>query len=336
MIEQHWTTLTRPEGVRVQTGPDSARSATLSVEPLERGFGVTLGNALRRVLLSSLRGAAVTKIEISGARHEFSSLPGVREDATDIALNIKRTAIRMEKDGPVEMVLAVEGPREVTAGDIIPNDSEVIICNPEHPICHLDEGSNIYVKMLVESGKGYAPAASKGGQERRLNWTDVDAIFTPVRRVSFSVGPARVGGDYGYDKLTLEVETDGTISPEDAVAYAARIVQDQMSVFINFGEIRQAPRLVAAVPLAEDERLHRRVDELELTVRAANALKHENILFIGDLIQWTEDELKMRTPNLGNKSIDGIKAALARMDLTLGMEVENWPPDSLERPVMDD
>ena len=162
-------------------------------------------------------GAAVTKIEISGARHEFSSLPGVREDATDIALNIKRTAIRMEKDGPVEMVLAVEGPREVTAGDIIPNDSEVIICNPEHPICHLDEGSNIYVKMLVESGKGYAPAASKGGQERRLNWTDVDAIFTPVRRVSFSVGPARVGGDYGYDKLTLEVETDGTISPEDAV-----------------------------------------------------------------------------------------------------------------------
>ena len=336
MIEQHWTTLTRPEEVRVQPGPDGSRSATLSVEPLERGFGVTLGNALRRVLLSSLRGAAVTKIEIAGARHEFSSLPGVREDATDIALNIKRTAIRMEKDGSTEMVLAADGPKEVTAGDIVPNDAEVTICNPEHPICHLDEGASIHVKMLVEAGKGYAPAASKDGQERRLNWTDVDAIFTPVRRVSFSVGPARVGGDYGYDKLTLEIETDGTISPEDAVAYAARIVQDQMSVFINFGEIRQAPRLAVTIPFAEDERLHRRVDELELTVRAANALKHENILFIGDLIQWTEDELKMRTPNLGNKSIDGIKAALARMDLTLGMEVENWPPDSLERPVMED
>ena len=336
MIEQHWTSLIRPEEVRVEPGADTGRQATLVVEPLERGFGVTLGNALRRVLLSSLRGAAVTKVEIAGARHEFSSLPGVREDATDIALNIKRTAIRMEKDGPVEMVLAAKGPRQVTAGDIVPNDSEVTICNPEHPICHLDEGANIHVKMLVEAGKGYAPATSAVDQSRRLNWTDVDAIFTPVRRVSFSVGPARVGGDYGYDKLTLEVETDGTVGPQDAVAYAARIVQDQMSVFINFGEVRPAPRLARAVPLAEDERLHRRVDELELTVRAANALKGENILFIGDLIQWTEEELKMRTPNLGGKSIDGIKAALERMDLSMGMEVENWPPDSLERPVQDE
>ena len=331
MIEQHWTTLTRPEEVRVQPGSNPSRVATLSVEPLERGFGVTLGNALRRVLLSSLRGAAVTQVAIANVRHEFTSLKGVREDATDIALNIKRTAIRMQKDRPVEMTLRARGPKVVTAGDIVPNDAEVMICNPEHPICHLDEGAEIHVKMVVEAGKGYAPAANTGSNERGLDWADVDAIFTPVRRVSYSVSPARVGGDYGFDKLSLEVETDGTITPEDAVAIAARIVQDQMAVFVKFDQVEQRPHISTRVPLAEDERLHRRVDELELSVRAANALMHENILFIGDLIQWSELELKSRTPNLGNKSIDGIKTALARMDLELGMEVENWPPDSLER-----
>ncbi len=336
MTEQHWTNLTRPEEVRVQPGPNPEREATLSVEPLERGFGVTLGNALRRVLLSSLRGAAVTKIHIHNALHEFSSLPGVREDATDIALNLKRAAIQMPNDGPVELQLTAIGPKEVTAGDIDPTGTFVKICNPEHPICHLDDGASISVQMTVESGKGYAPATSQTGKKSDHGWMNVDAIFTPVRRVSFTVGPARVGGDYGYDKLTIEVETDGTISPEDAVGIAARIVQDQMSVFVNFGEARTEPRASPGGPLAEDARLKRRVDELELTVRANNALKGENILFVGDLIQWTEDELKMRTPNLGNKSIDGIKSELQRMDLSLGTNVENWPPDSLERTVADE
>jgi len=330
LLEDHWTKLETPSGALVQPGADPDRFATLTVEPLERGFGLTLGNALRRVLLSSLRGAAVTRIQVRGARHEFSSLPGVREDVTDIAQNIKRTAIQMFKSGPVTLRLEETGPKEVLAGDIRPDDAEVKICNKDHPICQLDEGGRIHIDMEVETGKGYVPAASRVGGARSLTWQDLDAVFTPVRKVSFTVEKARVESDYSYDRLLLDVETDGTVRPADAVAIAAKIVQEQMQVFVNFDAERPAPKPMALKPLAEDERLHRRIEELGLSKRALNALLGENILYIGDLVQWTEAELKIRTPNVGGKSIAGIESALERMGLGLGMEVENWPPEHLE------
>jgi len=328
VIHKNWQEMIKPQKLEVEVGEDSNRTATIVAEPLERGFGLTLGNALRRVLLSSLQGAAVTSIQIDGVLHEFSSIPGVREDVTDIVLNIKGLALRTHSEGTKRMSLAAKGPGEVTAGDIDPGH-EVDVLNPELVICTLDEGASLSMELSVDSGKSYVPAAQNRAEDAPIGLIPVDALYSPVRRVSYKVENTREGQVLDYDKLIMDVETDGTVSPDDAVAYAARILQDQLQLFINFEE----PTVREAVEEREEpefnRNLLRKVDELELSVRSANCLKNDNIVYIGDLIQKTEAEM-LRTPNFGRKSLNEIKEVLAQMGLHLGMEVSEWPPENIE------
>jgi DNA-directed RNA polymerase subunit alpha len=297
-------------------------------EPLERGYGLTLGNALRRVLLSSLQGAAVTAIQIDGILHEFSSLPGVREDITDFVLNVKEVAIKMNSEGPKRLTLTKQGPGAVYAGDIkVSGDIEVL--NPELVLCHLDDGAEINVEFTVNTGKGYVPADRNRPDDAPIGFIPVDALFSPVRRVSYKVDATRAGESLDKDKLTLVVETNGAITPEDAVAYAARILQDQLTVFVNFEEPTKEKSQEAVPELAFNPALLKKVDELELSVRSANCLKNDNIVYIGDLIQKTEAEM-LRTPNFGRKSLNEIKEVLAQMGLHLGMDVPNWPPENID------
>jgi len=296
--------------------------------PLERGFGLTLGNALRRVLLSSLRGAAVTAVQIDGVLHEFSSIPGVREDVTDIILNIKEIAIRMEGDGPKRMVVRKDGPGVITAGDIQTTDDTQIL-NPDHVICTLDEGSDIRMEFTVNSGKGYAPAEHNRSEDAPIGLIPVDSLYSPVRKVSYKVENTREGQILDYDRLILSVETNGAVSGEDAVAYAARILQDQLSVFVNFDEPQKEVITEQVAELSFNPALLKKVDELELSVRSANCLKNDNIVYIGDLILKTEGEM-LRTPNFGRKSLNEIKEVLASMGLYLGMEIPDWPPENID------
>jgi DNA-directed RNA polymerase subunit alpha len=328
VIERNWRSLIRPDKLEVDPGADPLRTATVVAEPLERGFGMTLGNALRRVLLSSLQGAAVTAIRIDGALHEFSSLQGVREDVTDIVLNIKRLAIRMQGEGPKRLQLTATGPGEVTAGQI-QTTGDIEVANPDLVICTLDDGARLSMELTVASGKGYVPASENRPEDAPIGLIPVDAIYSPVRRVAYKVEPTRVGQRTDYDKLVMTVETDGTVAPDDAVALAARILQDQLQLFINFDEPRQ--RVVEEVQddLPFNRNLLRKVDELELSVRSANCLKNDNIVYIGDLVQKTEQEM-LRTPNFGRKSLNEIKEVLASMGLGLGMTVSGWPPENIE------
>ncbi|MBB3934791.1 DNA-directed RNA polymerase subunit alpha [Aureimonas phyllosphaerae] len=329
MIASNWQNLTKPNQVVFKNG-GSRTKASLVAEPLERGFGLTLGNALRRVLLSSLQGAAVTAIQIDGVLHEFSSIAGVREDVTDIVLNVKEVSIGMQGDGPKRMVLRKSGPGVVTAGDI-QTVGDIEILNPEHEICTLDEGAEIRMEFTVNTGKGYVPADQNRAEDAPIGLIPVDALFSPVKKVSYKVENTREGQDLNKDKLTMEIVTDGSISGEDAVAYAARILQDQLSVFVNFEEpqreVRGAEEQIAE--LAFNPALLKKVDELELSVRSANCLKNDNIVYIGDLIQKTEAEM-LRTPNFGRKSLNEIKEVLASMGLHLGMEVSAWPPENID------
>lgn len=328
MLQKNWTELIKPNKLDVQPGPDAHRTARVVAEPLERGFGLTLGNALRRVLLSSLQGAAVTAIQIDGVLHEFSSIPGVREDVTDIVLNVKELALRLHAEGPKRIRLRAEGPGEVTAGQI-EETADVDVMNPDLVICTLDEGARLDMELTVAHGKGYVPGSQNRPEDAPIGLIPVDSIFSPVRRVSYKVENTRVGQVTDYDKLTMEVETNGTVSPEDAVALAARILQDQLQLFINFEEPegREVPAEEAEPPF--NRNLLRKVDELELSVRSANCLKNDNIVYIGDLVQKTEAEM-LRTPNFGRKSLNEIKEVLASMGLHLGMEVPNWPPENIE------
>ena len=328
MLQKNWTELIKPNKLDVQPGDDAERFAKVVAEPLERGFGLTLGNALRRVLLSSLQGAAVTSIQMDGVLHEFSSLPGVREDVTDVVLNIKAIALRMHGEGPKRMRLRAEGPGEVTAAQI-ELGADIELMNPEQPICTLDDGARIDMELTVETGKGYVPGNLNRPEDAPIGLIPVDALFSPVRRVSYKVENTRVGQVTDYDKLTMEVETDGSISPEDAVAYAARILQDQLQLFINFEEpqVRETEEDKSEPPF--NRNLLRKVDELELSVRSANCLKNDNIVYIGDLVQKSEAEM-LRTPNFGRKSLNEIKEVLASMGLHLGMEISNWPPENIE------
>ena len=298
-------------------------------EPLERGFGVTLGNALRRVLLSSLQGAAVTAIQIDGVVHEFSSLEGVREDVVDIVLNIKQLALRMHAEGPKRMTLRATGPGAVTAGQIdVPADIEVL--NPDHVICTLDDGASVRMELTVQNGKGYVAAELNRPEDAPIGLIAVDALYSPVKKVAYRVEPTRQGQSLDYDKLLLEVETNGAVTPVDAVAYAARILQDQLQIFITFEEPKKAVEQSDGKPdLPFNPALLKKVDELELSVRSANCLKNDNIVYIGDLIQKTEGEM-LRTPNFGRKSLNEIKEVLATMGLSLGMDVPNWPPENIE------
>ena len=329
MIERNWQELIRPEKPQVEGGSDPLRKARLVAEPLERGFGVTLGNALRRVLLSSLQGAAVTAIQIDGVVHEFSSLEGVREDVVDIVLNIKQLALRMHAEGPKRMTLRATGPGVVTAGQIeAPADIEVL--NPDHVICTLDDGASIRMELTVQNGKGYVAAELNRPEDAPIGLIAVDALYSPVKRVAYRVEPTRQGQSMDYDKLILEVETNGAVSPVDAVAYASRILQDQLQIFITFDEPKKAVEQADGKPdLPFNPALLKKVDELELSVRSANCLKNDNIVYIGDLIQKTEGEM-LRTPNFGRKSLNEIKEVLATMGLSLGMDVPNWPPENIE------
>ena len=328
MIERNWQELIRPEKPVIETGSDAQRKARMVAEPLERGFGVTLGNSLRRVLLSSLQGAAVTAVQIDGVVHEFSSLEGVREDVVDIILNIKQLALRMHSEGPKRMTLRATGPGPVTAGQIeVPSDIEIL--NPDHVLCTLDDGATVRMEFTVQGGKGYVPAERNRPEDAPIGLIAVDALYSPVKKVAYRVEPTRQGQSLDYDKLILEVETNGAVSPVDAVAYAARILQDQLQLFITFDEPKKKTADEAKPELPFNPALLKKVDELELSVRSANCLKNDNIVYIGDLIQKTEAEM-LRTPNFGRKSLNEIKEVLSGMGLHLGMDVESWPPENIE------
>ncbi len=326
--QKNWQELIRPTKLDIQPGRDRRRIATVVAEPLERGFGTTLGNALRRILLSSLQGAAVSSVQIDGVLHEFSSIAGVREDVTDIVLNIKEIAIAMHAEGPKRLSLRKEGPGVVRAGDI-QQTGDIQILNPEHVICTLDEGAEVRMEFTVNTGKGYVSSDRNRPEDAPIGLIPVDSIYSPVRRVSYKIENTREGQILDYDKLIMSVETDGSMSPEDAVAYAARILQDQLTVFINFAEPSKIVAEEARPELEFNAALLKKVDELELSVRSANCLKNDNIVYIGDLIQKSEAEM-LRTPNFGRKSLNEIKEVLAQMGLHLGMEVPNWPPENIE------
>jgi len=327
-VQRNWQSLIKPKKLEVTPGVDPNRIATVVADPLERGFGMTLGNALRRILLSSLQGAAVTSLQIEGVLHEFSSIPGVREDVTDIVLNVKALALRMHGDGPKRMRLSVQGPAEVTAG-MIETGHDIEVMNPDLVICTLDKGASLNVEFTVANGKGYVPASQNRPEDAPIGLIPVDSIFSPVRKVSYKVENTRVGQVTDYDKLSMAIETNGAVTPEDATALAARIMQDQLQIFINFEEPQQRVEEEKASELPFNRNLLRKVDELELSVRSANCLKNDNIVYIGDLVQKTESEM-LRTPNFGRKSLNEIKEVLTQMGLALGMEIPAWPPENIE------
>ncbi len=303
--------------------------ARLTMEPFERGYGHTLGNALRRTLLSSMPGFSATEVKMAGVLHEYSTIDGVQEDVVDILLNLKGVVLKMHGRDEATLTLKKSGEGVVTAGDI-EQQHDVEIVNPDHVIAHLAAGGKLDMQIKVEQGRGYIAATSRktGDEGRSVGSVMLDASFSPVRRVSYSVESARVEQRTDLDKLIMDIETNGAIEPEEAVRYAARILVEQLSVF---ADLKGMPALIEEKKATQiDPVLLRPVDDLELTVRSANCLKAENIYYIGDLIQRTETEL-LKTPNLGRKSLNEIKEVLASRGLTLGMKLENWPPAGLEK-----
>jgi DNA-directed RNA polymerase subunit alpha len=328
MIEKNWKELIKPSKLEVKQEVNPEFTATIIAEPLERGYGVTIGNALRRILLSSLQGSAITTIQVQGVLHEFSSIPGVREDLTDIILNVKGIKVRMDSDGVKKANLNIKGPMTVTAG-MIQCPADVEIMNEDHEICTLDDGASLVVEFTIENGKGYVSSATNRRDELAIGVIPIDAIYSPVLQVSYNVDNARVGQQTDYDKLSLLVTTDGSVTPEDAVAFSARIMQDQLNNFINFEEPEEeeVPEVLEDLPF--NRNLLRKVDELELSVRSANCLKNDNIVYIGDLVLRSEPEM-LRTPNFGRKSLNEIREVLKVMGLELGMVIESWPPENIE------
>ena len=324
---KNWKSLIKPAKLDVQLSDDKSH-AKIIAEPLEKGYGLTLGNSLRRILLSSIRGTAVTAIQIDGVLHEFTSIKGVREDVTDIVLNIKSLALKSNSETSKKLILDAKGPGEIKASDITPV-TDIEILNPDLVICNLDENTNFHMEMNVNTGKGYVPAELNKPEEPPLGLIAIDSLYSPVKKVSYSVSTAREGKALDYDKLTMNIETDGSVSPDDALAFAARILQDQLSIFVNFDEPEAANQNDEDDGLEFNPLLLKKVDELELSVRSANCLKNDNIVYIGDLIQKTEAEM-LRTPNFGRKSLNEIKEVLSGMGLHLGMDVEDWPPDNIE------
>ena len=326
VVDKNWKNLIKPSRIDVQNGEDKS-VAKIVAEPLEKGYALTLGNSLRRILLSSIQGSAVTAVQIDGVLHEFSSIKGVREDVTDIVLNVKSLALKLEIDGVKKLILDATGPGEIKAKDI--NEiAGVKILNPDLTICNLDEKTKFHMELTVKSGKGYVSAEKNKSEDAPLGLIPIDALFSPVKKVSFTVSNAREGKSLDYDQLTMNVETNGSISAEDALAYAARIFQDQLSMFINFKEPQEVKKDDKIEKPEFNRNLLRRVDELELSVRSMNCLKNDNIIYIGDLVQKTESEM-LRTPNFGRKSLNEIKELLSQMSLYLGMEVPNWPPENI-------
>jgi len=321
--------LLKPRAIEVES--TGAHSAIVTMEPFERGYGHTLGNALRRILLSSMVGYAPTEAQISGVVHEYSTIDGVREDVVDILLNLKGVVFKLHNRDDVTLTLKKEGEGLVCASDIeLPHDVEIV--NPDHPIAHLTVGGRLEVQLKVEKGRGYVPGnvrAFGDDHSKTIGRVVMDASFSPVRRVSYTVESARVEQRTDLDKLVMTIETNGAIAPEEAVRQSARILVEQLSVFAALEGTSESPASPRVSP-SVDPILLRPVDDLELTVRSANCLKAENIYYIGDLIQRTENEL-LKTPNLGRKSLNEIKEVLAARGLTLGMKLENWPPPNLDK-----
>ena len=326
-IINNWQTLIKPSKLKLTNDENSQYKATLVAEPLERGFGLTLGNALRRVLLSSLQGTAVTAIKIDNVLHEFSSIDGVREDVTDIVLNIKSLSLNMHSEGVRKMNLNVTGPGEITAG-MINTPSEIDIINPELVICNLDDNTEFNMELTVAKGKGYVAAEHNKPEDSAIGLIPIDSIFSPVKQVSYSIENTREGKVLDYDKLILTIETNGSVTPDDSIAFAARIIQDQLQSFINFEEPEEIQDEPDTLEPQFNKNLLRKVEELELSVRSMNCLRNDNIIYIGDLVQKSEGEM-LRTPNFGRKSLNEIKEVLTGMSLYLGMEIPNWPPDNI-------
>ena len=323
---KNWKSLIKPGKLDVNLSEDKSYAKVIA-EPLEKGYGLTLGNSLRRILLSSIRGTAVTAIQIDGVLHEFTSIKGVREDVTDIVLNVKSLALKSNAEGSKKLILDAKGPGVIKASNITPVN-EIEILNPDLVICNLDENTNFHMEMIVGNGKGYVPADLNKPEEPPLGLIPIDSLFSPVKKVSYSVSTAREGKALDYDKLTMEVETNGSISAEDALAYSARIFQDQLAMFVNFDEPQEIAVTESPKEPEFNRNLLRKVDELELSVRSMNCLKNDNIIYIGDLVQKSEGEM-LRTPNFGRKSLNEIKEILNGMSLYLGMEIPNWPPDNI-------
>jgi DNA-directed RNA polymerase subunit alpha len=330
MYQKNWRDLIRPKRLEVEKETSTPFYGKFEAEPLERGFGITIGNSLRRILLSSLQGAAITSVKIDGVLHEFSTIPGVKEDVTEIILNLKEVRLKLHAEGPKTVRVKMEGPKELKAGDILTGDS-VEVLNPDHPIATLSKDSKFSMEMVVKTGRGYIPAERNKEENQPIGTIPIDAIFSPIKKVNYTVTNARVGQRTDYDKLILEVWTDGSLTPEDAVAFAAKILKDQLSIFITFDE--QIEQEEASQEPEKKEKLNdnlfRSVDELELSVRSANCLKHANIKLIGDLVQRTEAEI-LATKNFGRKSLNEIKEILSEMGLSLGMKLESWPPQKTE------
>lgn len=328
MIQKNWQSLIRPYKLDVSPENDESRRAQIIAEPLERGFGLTLGNALRRVLLSSLQGTAIIGVQVEGVQHEFSPIPGAREDMTDLILNLKMVPVQSTSDAPKKVKIDVQGPSVVTSADI-QESAGITVLDKDVILCHLDEGASLSMELTIANGKGYIPSAKLRSDEDPLGYITIDALYSPIRKVSYKIENARVGQITDYDRLILDVETDGSVTPKDSVALAARILQDQLANFVNFEdpEEEEVDEIQSNLPF--NKNLLKKVDELELSVRSANCLKTENILYIGDLVQKTETEL-LRTPNFGRKSLNEIREVLSRMGLELGISVEGWPPENIE------
>jgi DNA-directed RNA polymerase subunit alpha len=329
MVQKSWKDLIRPKRLEAEKETLTPFYGKFAAEPLERGFGITVGNSLRRILLSSLQGAAITSVKIDGVLHEFSTIPGVKEDATEILLNLKEVRLKLHTEGAKTIRIKADGPKEVKAGDIITGEA-VEILNPDHHIATLSRDAKLSVEMAIKTGRGYVPAERNKEENQPIGAMAIDSIFSPIKKVNYTVTNARVGQITDYDKLTLEVWTDGSIAPEEAVAHAAKILKEQLAIFITFEEEEEAE----GTKEPEDsqllnENLFRSVDELELSVRSANCLKHANIKYIGDLVQKTEAEI-LATKNFGRKSLNEIKEILTDMGLSLGMKIDNWPPRRLE------
>jgi DNA-directed RNA polymerase subunit alpha len=328
VLQKNWMELIKPSKMDVNVQENDGRTGRLIAEPLERGFGLTLGNAIRRVLLSSLQGAAITSIKIKGVVHEFSTIPGVKEDLTDILLNLKSIAVKVHSPGLKKMYIKANGSGEIRAGNF-ETDSETEIMNKDQLIMTLDSNADVEIEANIETGKGYVSAEVAEDENKIIGEIKLDAMFSPVVKATYKIENSRVGQVTDYDKLIFDVETNGVISPDDAIALSARILQDQLQAFINFDEPEVQQDQDSAEKLSFNSHLLKKVEELELSVRSANCLKNDNIIYIGDLVQKTESEM-LRTPNFGRKSLNEIKEVLTQMELNLGMSVPDWPPENID------
>jgi len=328
VLQKNWMELIKPSKMDVNVENDTKKKGILIAEPLERGFGLTLGNSIRRVLLSSLQGAAITSVKLKGVVHEFSTIQGVKEDLTDILLNLKSVAVKVHSPGLKKMYIKSSGSGEIRAGNF-ETDSETEIMNPDQLIMTLDSNADIEIEANIETGKGYVSAEVAEDENKIIGEIQLDAMFSPVIRASYKVENSRVGQVTDYDKLIFDVETNGVITPDDAIALASRILQDQLQPFINFDEPEIQHDQSSTEKLSFNSNLLKKVEELELSVRSANCLKNDNIIYIGDLVQKSESEM-LRTPNFGRKSLNEIKEVLQQMELNLGMSVPDWPPENID------